>query len=72
MVWGVASLFPLWGGCGGFWVLESIRLRVDKGFGRIWFVRVAGLGLEPAFRRGLGLGDRVDATKTGARATATL
>ena len=47
--------------------MKGIRLRVDKGLGRVWgvgsgcrFVRVDGLcfalGLETAFRRGLELG----------------
>ena len=35
--------------------LKGIRLRVDKGLGRICSV-CSALGLEPAFRRGLGLG----------------
>ena len=55
--------------------LRSIRLRVDEGLG-LWcrFVRVDGLcsalGLEPEFRRGLGLGVgfKVQFNKTGARA----
>ena len=46
---GCGSLFPLWAGCGGFGVLgladavesrvwgsKGIRLRVDKGLGRVW------------------------------------
>ena len=35
--------------------LKGIRLRVDKGLGRICGI-CSALGLEPAFRRGLGLG----------------
>ena len=41
-----------------------IRLRVDKSSGRVWGVGSAA-SLEPAFRRGLGLGVRCKVLSTG-------
>ena len=54
--WSVGSLFPLWGGCGGFGVLglayafEGIRLQVDKGLGRVWDAGSLGLTVYVWFR----------------------